>query len=104
MPCKEREAIKVVLARVHAWHLAHRSLAPWRSSVARSERDVGTAFIHEHQVSTCYLACLLAPGGTGGFIAFAGTHCFFLRVQPTRRMTRLIVLVLTRMPVLASQR
>jgi hypothetical protein len=69
------------------WH----ALRIARSRIDGRERDIGATLIHKDQLLGWQLAYFCSPGGPVFLIALRGTHRFFLRVQPTRRMARLIV-------------
>jgi hypothetical protein len=85
-----------------AWHRPERPLPAWRAGIQRSEADVAAAFIQKDQALGWEVRDERVPGRAGGLAALGGTHLFFLRVQPSRAIARLIVAVLTRTPWEAS--
>src|SRR6266567_1351866 len=98
MPASESEAISVVfLPRLRG------TLSFWRSCINGRERNIGATLIHKDQLLGWQWAYFCSPGGSLLLVALRGTQRFFLRVQPTRRMARLIVVRSTHMPCVLSQ-
>ncbi len=87
---RERGDQRRILAAI-ARNAPFGALSFGRSRIDGRERDIGATFIHKDQLLGWQLAYFCSPGGPLLLIAFRGTQRFFLRVQPTRRMARLIV-------------
>lgn len=87
-----------------ARHLAVSALPSWGVGIQGGHGNVGAGFIHKHQVSTCQLSRLLAPGGPFGFLLLAGSYGLVFRVQPRACLARVILAGLTSMPCASLKR
>ncbi len=87
---RERGDQRRILAAI-ARHTAFSALSFRGSCIDGCERDIRTALIHKDELGCWQWAYFCSPGGSLLLVALTGTHRFFLRVQPTRRMARLIV-------------
>ena len=87
-----------------ARRLAVAALALGRVAVARAQRAVGPAFVHEHQVGRVQKQRRLpAPRRAFYRVLLAGAQRLFFRVQPRARTARQSVGTLTRTPSLSGQ-
>lgn len=83
-------------------NVADRTLASRSVGIERRHVDLRTRFIHDDQILRGQVVRLLSPGRPNGFILFAGSQRFFLRVQPNAMRARLMEAVLTLIPVRSS--
>src|SRR5512142_79883 len=90
-----------VLAAV-AWSTSAGSLPLWSTRIQGRQSKVGATFIDKDQLLGGMLAGLRSPGGSLLFVALAGTHRLFFRVQPNCSIARLIVQRLTTSPWVCS--
>src|SRR5260370_19668116 len=72
------------------------------SCIEGRERDIRTALIHKNELGCWQWAYFCSPGGSPLRVGLTGTHRFFLRVQPTRRMALLVVVLSTHTPCVPS--
>jgi hypothetical protein len=87
---RERGDQRCILAAI-ARHPACGALSFGGSRIKGRECDIRAALIHKDQLLCWQWAYFRSPGGSLLLVALRGTQRFFLRVQPTRRMARLIV-------------